>query len=54
MMRRKVKHGFWKFKTIRFLGKEIYSSIITLNYALEEQLNLKDQFDEFEESAKPK
>ena len=35
-------YDFQKFKTIRSFGREIYSSIITLNDTLEEQINLND------------
>ena len=47
-------YDFQKFKTIRSFGREIYSSIITLNDTLEEQINLKDEIDKFNESSKPK
>ena len=45
---------FQKSETILSFGREIYSSILTLNVALEEQINLKDGIDKFKESAKPK
>ena len=47
-------YDFQKFKTIRSFGREIYSSIITLNDTLAEQINLKDEIDKFNESSKPK
>ena len=39
---------------MRSFGREIYSSIITLNDAFEEQVSLKDQIVKFKESTKPK
>ena len=36
------------------MGREIYSGILTLNDALEKQINLKDEIDKFKESKKPK
>ena len=47
-------YDFQKFKTIRSFEREIYSSIITLNDTLEEQINLKDEIDKCNESSKPK
>ena len=40
-------YDFQKFKTIRSFGREIYSGIITLHDVLEEQINLKDEIDNF-------
>ena len=45
VIRIRVKHDFQKFKTIRSFGREIYSRIIALNDAFEEQINLKDEID---------
>ena len=53
-MTKKDKAYFQKFKTIRSFGREIYSGIHTLNDALEEQINLKEEIDKFKESTKPK
>ena len=36
------------------MGREIYSGILTLNDALEKQINLKDEIDKSKESKKPK
>ena len=47
-------YDFQKFKTIRSFGRETYSSILTLNDALEGQIHLKDKIVKFKESAKPK
>ena len=47
-------YDFQKFKTIRSLGREMYSGIRTLNDAFEEQINLKDTIDKFKEYTKPK
>ena len=53
--KKKIKiYDFQKFKTIRSFEREIYSSIITLNDTLEEQINLKDEIDKCNESSKPK
>ena len=49
---RKKTSDFQKFKTIRSFGREIYSSILTLNNALEKQINLKDEVDKFIECTK--
>ena len=43
---------FQKSETILSFGREIYSGILTLNDALEEQIKLKDEIDK--ESTKPK
>ena len=45
LIRKRIKHDFQKFKTIRSFWREICSAIITLNDALEEQINLKDEID---------
>ena len=47
-------YDFQKFKTIRSFGREIYCIILTLDHAIEEQINLKGEIDKFKESAKPK
>ena len=36
------------------MGREIYSGILTLNDALEKQINLKDEIEKSKESKKPK
>ena len=36
------------------MGREIYSGILTLNDALEKQINLKNEIDKSKESKKPK
>ena len=38
-------YHFQKLKWIRSFGKEIYSGILTLHDALEEQINLNDEID---------
>ena len=43
---------FQNFKTIRSFRRDIYSKIFTLNDALEEEINLKDEIDKFKESTK--
>ena len=43
---------FQNFKTIRSFRRDIYSKIFTLNGALEEEINLKDEIDKFKESTK--
>ena len=43
---------FQNFKTIRSFRRDIYSKIYTLNDALEEEINLKDEIDKFKESTK--
>ena len=53
----KKKHNtydFQKFQIIRYFEREIYSGILTLNHALEKQINVKDEIDKFKESTKPK
>ena len=40
------------FKTITSFGREIYSDELTLEDALEEQINFKNEIDRFKESAK--
>ena len=40
--------------TIRSFGREIYNNNLSLDYALEQQIRLKDHTDIFEESTKPK
>ena len=49
VIKKEVKHIFK-----RLFRREIYSCIITLNDALEEQINLKNKIDKFKESTKPK
>ena len=39
--RKRIKHVIFKKLKLRFFGKAIYSSIVTLNDGLEEQVNLK-------------
>ena len=46
--------GFQKINTIRSFGREIYNNNLSLDYALEQQIRLKDHTDIFEESTKPK
>ena len=43
---------FQNFKTIRSFRRDIYSKPFTLNDALEEEINLKDEIDKFKESTK--
>ena len=43
---------FQNFKTIRSFRRDTYSKIFTLNDALEEEINLKDEIDKFKESTK--
>ena len=52
--KKKDETYFQKSKTILSFGREIYSGILTLNDALEEQINLKDEIDKFKESTKLK
>ena len=52
--RKRIKYDFQKFKTVRFFGKAIYSIIVTLNDALEEQIILKDVIDILNKSTEPK
>ena len=49
-MRKKVKHMIFK----SLIQEALYSSIITLNDAFEEQINLKHEINKFTESTKPK
>ena len=44
----------FKRLTIRSFGREIYNNNLSLDYALEQQIRLKDHTDIFEESTKPK
>ena len=54
LLRKRVKYDFQKFKTIISFGREIYNSVITLNDAFEEQINLKNEIDNFNEYTKLK
>ena len=41
------KYDFQKFKTIRSFGRDIYSINLSLDDALEEQVNLRDEINSF-------
>ena len=45
-------YGLQKFKTIRSIGREIYSNDLYLDNALEQKIRLKDDIDLFKESVK--
>ena len=45
-------YGLQKFKTIRYIGREIYSNDLYLDNALEQKIRLKDDIDLFKESVK--
>ena len=47
-------YDFQKFKTKTIFAGNIFTCVVTLNYALEEQISLKDEFNEFNESNKQK
>ena len=46
-------YDFQTFETIRYFGREIYNSDLSLDDALEQQIRLKDHIDIFKESTKP-
>ena len=47
-------YDFQKFKTKTIFAGNIFTCIMTLNYALQEQISLKDEFNKFNESTKQK
>ena len=47
-------YDFQKFKTKTPFGGKIFTCVMTLNYALEEQIILKDEFGKSNESTKQK
>ena len=47
-------YDFHNFKTIRSFAREIYSEVYILNNVFEEQINLKQEIDNFHEYTKPK
>ena len=46
------KYDFQKFKTIRAFGRETYNDNFSLDYALEQQIRLKDDINILKKSAK--
>ena len=52
--KKRIKHDFQKFKTIRSFGRAIYENDLSLDDALKQQIRLKDDIDIFKESTKPK
>ena len=47
-------YDFWKFKTIRSFGIKLSNNNLSLDDALEQWIRLKDDFDIYKESTKPK
>ena len=47
-------YDFQNFKTLRSFGREIYSDYLTIEDVLEEQIQFKNEIDNFKESLKPK
>ena len=45
--KKEKKYDFQKFKTIRSFGRDIYSINLSLDDALEEQVNLSDEINSF-------
>ena len=51
--KKEKRFDFQRFTAITSLGREIYNDYLTLEDALEEQINLKNKIDKSKESTKP-
>ena len=48
-----ITYDFQKLKTIKSFAREIYNDNLTLEDALGEQINIKNEIDKFKKSTKP-